>query len=135
MIHPNKKVRNLIIVIPIALSSLISEAKSAEKVTFVNGIFSRTVTVENIESFTKSEGNYPLLEEISKLDTEKPNKIKSLLAQEFELNIILTSRLMNSKIGEIIIKRIARIIYPLKLKQETKSVPAIKTGIIKGLDT
>ena len=38
--------------------------------------------------------------------------------KEFELPIVLTSKLMYTRIGEVFIKRIAKIIYPLKVQQK-----------------
>ncbi len=129
------RIKSLIVAIPTIFISCLVEVKSAEKIYFVNGIFSRTMTVESIESFIKSQETNGFLGDISNLNEDNPKKIKNLLTQEFELPILLTSRLMNSSIGEVMIKRIAKIIYPLKLKQESISVPAIKSAVIKGLDT
>jgi hypothetical protein len=47
--------------------------------------------------------------------------------------LILTSRLINTRIGEAIIRRVARIIYPIYTPQAEVSVPAIRAGIINGL--
>ena len=73
------------------------------------------------------------MKKIIKFTNEKPEKISNFLNQEFELPIVLTSKLMNSRIGEVIIKRIAKIIYPFKVPNPNVSVPAIKAGIINGL--
>jgi hypothetical protein len=55
-----------------------------------------------------------------------------LLNQQFSVPLVLTSRLINTRIGEAIIRRVARIIYPIYTPQAEVSVPAIRAGIING---
>ena len=40
---------------------------------------------------------------------------------------------MSTRIGDVIIRRVARIIYPLKVPAPEVSVPAIRAGVINGL--
>ncbi len=114
---------------------LIPETKSAEKIAFVNGIFSRTVSIENLEKFLETGTADGFLKTIVNMDKNKSKEIISLLNEEAEMSLVLTSKLMNTKIGETIIKRIAQIIYPMKLPKESISIPAIRSAVIKGLDT
>jgi len=111
-----------------------SEAKGAEKISFISGAFRRTVTLENIEKLSKTGVAEGFLVDIVNFSDDDPNKLSHLLNEEYELPIVLTSRLMNSRIGDAMIKRIAKIIYPLKVPKESVSVPAIRAGVIKGLD-
>ena len=40
---------------------------------------------------------------------------------------------MSTRIGDVIIRRVATIIYPLKVPDPSVSVPAIRAGVINGL--
>jgi hypothetical protein len=59
--------------------------------------------------------------------------MSKLLNQQLSVPLVLTSRLINTRIGEAIIRRVARIIYPIYTPQAEVSVPAIRAGIINGL--
>ena len=56
-----------------------------------------------------------------------------LLNQEVELTLHVTSKLMYSKIGNVILERISKIIYPFKVPSKTVSIPAIRSGVINGI--
>ena len=58
-----------------------------------------------------------------------------MLNQSLELPLVLTSRLINTRIGEAILRRAARIIYPIYTPQPEVSVPAIRAGVITGLQS
>ncbi len=64
---------------------------------------------------------------------EEKESVKNLLIKEHKSPIQLTSRLLYSDIGEVILKRISKIIYPFKLKNEKLSVLAIKSSTIKAI--
>ncbi len=126
-----KNLKNLLLCF-IIISSMES-TKAAEKIAFVNGSLSRTILVENLEKFTKTGKLEGKLSNILKMSGQNPKEISDLLNQKIELSITVTSKLMNSKIGIVILKRIAKIIYPLRVKQTKVSVPAIRASVIKGL--
>ncbi len=110
-----------------------NEAKSAEKISFISGAFRRTVSLEKIERLYETGIAEGFLEDVVKYTNDEPDKLSNLLSEEYELPIVLTSKLMNSRIGIAMIQRVARIIYPLKVPDESVSVPAIRSAIIKGL--
>ena len=121
----------------IAISCLIStstaKANAAEKVTFISGAFSRSVSVEKIELFSQTGFAEGFLEDIINYSNEDKKDILLLINKDFELSLLVTSRLMNSRIGEAIIKRTAKIIHPIKIKDEKITIPAIRSGIIISL--
>ena len=117
----------------ILLCSLSNSAKAAEEIAFVSGIFRRNVSIKNIELISKGQNVKGILNDLSKFGNEEPDKIATILNQKIELPIVLTSKLMYTKIGEVFIKRIAKIIYPLKVQQESVSIPAIRAAVINGL--
>ncbi len=107
--------------------------KSAERISFINGAFQRTIPIKDIENYISTGKAEGILKDIFPNNTDNPEQATSLLTQEFELPIELTSNLMNSRIGEVIIKRVGKIIYPLRVQKDSVSVPAIRSAVINGL--
>ncbi len=108
------------------------EAIAAEKITFSFLIFTRSVSVNELEEFIKTGERKGLLKRLIK-EKEKES-VKALLIKEHKAPIQLTSRLLYSDIGEIILTRVSKIIYPFKLKNEKLSVLAIKSSAIKAIN-
>ena len=106
---------------------------SAENINFASGPFSRTIKIKTIEEFAKTGKTNKKLMNLIKMSREKPETISILLNQNFEMPLLLTSRLLNSRIGEVMLDRIGKIIYPLRVKKRSVSVPAIRAGLIKGV--
>ena len=48
---------------------------------------------------------------------------------------MLTSRLINTRIGVALTRRIAQIIHPIALRDPAISVPAIRAAVIEGLQS
>ena len=117
------------------LVSILSPNKliAAEEVAFVHGIFRRNISVKDIELLTTNDPPKRLTKKFAKLSKENPEKIIQILTEKIELPINLTSKLMYTKIGTVIIKRIAKIIYPLKIQEDSVTIPAIRAAVIKAL--
>ena len=108
-------------------------AYTAEEIAFVNGAFRRNLSIKDVEKFASTGKANGLMKDVIKFTGDQPKEILSLLNDKIELPIVLTSKLMNSKIGEVMIKRTAKIIYPVKIQKNSVSIPAIRSAIIKGL--
>ena len=115
------------------LFTICPSSKAAEQVAFVSGAFKRTVSVENIEHLARTGEAKDLLKDFVRFSNEDPKKIATLLNESVELPLVLTSKLMYSSIGEVILRRVAKIIYPVKVPDRSVSVPAIRSAVIKGL--
>tara|TARA_Y100001968_G_C19372347_1_gene725749 strand:+ start:464 stop:1000 length:537 start_codon:yes stop_codon:yes gene_type:complete len=114
-------------------SGFTGSVKAAEEIAFVSGVFRRSISIEDIERLIKGEDVKSFLGDLAKVSNEDPENISQILTQQIELPIVITSKLMYTKIGETILKRIAKIIYPLKLQKDSISIPAIRSAVIKGL--
>ena len=112
----------------------LNTAKAAENVIIYAGPVSRTISIKSLEDFSRTNTAKGTLKNILKLANQDKKEVANILNQEFELPIILTSNLINSKIGTVIIKRISKVIYPNKYPEEIISVPAIRSGVIKAID-
>ena len=108
-------------------------AKAAVDVTLVSGAFRRSIRVNNIAHLAKTEEARGLLGDLLKLSNQEPAQVAELLNKNLDVPLVLTSRLMNTRIGEALIRRIAQIIYPISTSETSVSVPAIRAAVIKGL--
>ncbi|QNI80827.1 alpha/beta hydrolase of unknown function (DUF1400) [Synechococcus sp. RS9909] len=117
----------------LSLSSLIVPAQAAKEVAFVSGAFRRSISVADLAYLAETGKARGLLADILKLGRQDPADVAKLLNQKLDLPLVLTSRLMSTRIGDVIIRRVATIIYPLKVPAPSVSVPAIRAGVINGL--
>lgn len=107
---------------------------AANDLTLVSGGYRRSIKIKDIEHFAKTGEANGFLGNIIDFSRQNPQTISKLLNQELNLPIVLVSRLVNTNIGEAIIKRISKIIYPLYAPQQNVSIPAIRAGIIQGIN-
>ncbi len=123
------------IIISIALSIFLicfqTPIYSAEKINLYLNIFSRSITLKELEDFSKDGTSRGFLKKILK----KQNKglIKEFLTKEYKAPIELSSRLLYSDIGLVVLKKVSRIIYPDRIPKESISVLALKTATIKAI--
>ncbi len=107
--------------------------KAAEKISLISGGFIRSIEVSNIEHLAKTGEATGFLAEVIKMSNQNPNEVRELLKQDVELPLVLSTKLMKSKIGEVILGRVAKIIHPVKVTKTSIGVSAIRSGVIKGL--
>ena len=67
------------------------------------------------------------------LSGQQPEDVAELLNKEIQVPLVRTSRLINTRIGEAIIRRVAKILYPIRTDDPAVSVPAIRAAVINGL--
>ena len=65
------------------------------------------------------------------ISKQNPKEVAKLLNQSVSLPITLMSRLLNTRIGEAVLQRLAKVIYPLKASQD--GVVALRSAVILGL--
>lgn len=115
----------------LALTVLPPGAQAAEQVVFVSGAFRRSIPVADLELLAKTGQAEGLLADVLRLGKQKPQDVAKLLNQQIGLPVVLTSRLINTRIGEAVLNRVALIVFPLKAKQ--MAVPALRAATILGL--
>ena len=108
-------------------------AQSAEDVALVSGAFRRSIQVSDIAHLAETEEARGLLRDLLKLSGQEPAQVAELLNKKLDVPLVLTSRLMNTRIGEALIRRIAQIIYPITTSETSVSVPAIRAAVIGAL--
>ena len=107
-----------------------SEAKGAEKIFLYKGTFSRTIDIEELYKFKKTKIASPKLKNLMKLTNQKEKDLHKILSYKIEVPLRASSKLMNSKIGEVFLSRISKIIHPNKIMNKKIGTKAIRSGII-----
>ena len=108
-------------------------AQAAMDVALVSGAFRRSIQVSDIAHLAKTEEPRGLMGNLLKLSGQEPTQVAELLNKNLDVPLVLTSRLMNTRIGEALTRRIAQIIYPITSSESSVSVPAIRAAVIGGL--
>ena len=108
-------------------------AQAAKDVALVSGAFRRSLSVADLAYLAETGQPRGLMVDLLRFSNQDPAEVAKLLNQELKLPLVLTSRLMSTRIGDVIIRRVSRIIYPLMVPAPDVSVPAIRAGVINGL--
>ena len=82
---------------------------SAEKIILYKGNFSRTILVKDLKNFSETKTAKGTIKNIIKLTNQNEQDVANILNEEIELPIMLTSKLIHSKIGEAILKKAGKI--------------------------
>ena len=106
-------------------------APAADNLVFVSGAFRRSIPVADLDYLASTGEARGLLADVMAFAKQNPAEAAKLLKAELNLPVVLTSRLLNTRIGEAILARVAQIIYPLKVSRA--GIPALKAGVINGL--
>jgi hypothetical protein len=106
-------------------------ALAADNLVFVSGGFRRSIPVADLKTLA-STGTAPgLLGDVLRFTNQNPKDIAGLLNQSVSLPITLVSRLLGTRIGEAILERVARIVYPLNAPGV--GVPALRSAVVMAL--
>ncbi|MEB3307361.1 MAG: alpha/beta hydrolase [Cyanobacteriota bacterium] len=102
--------------------------QAAENVVLVSGGFRRSIPVVDLDHLARTGEARGVLSTVLAVSGQKPEQVSRLLNESVNLPVTLVSRLLNTRIGEAILKRVAVIIYPLKAS--SMGVPALRSGIV-----
>ena len=115
--------------------SLTVPAQAAVDVALVSGAFRRSIPVSDIAHLARTGDARGLLDDLLTLSDQDPAQVAALLNKNLNLPLVLTSRLVNTRIGEALTRRMAQIIHPIALRDPAISVPAIRAAVIEGLQS
>jgi len=121
------KYNNIILLIALFL---IPNAKSAETIFLYQGTLNRTIKIEELYEFQKTKIPSNKLKNILKITNQNENDLFNVLTYEIEVPLEASSKLMNSKIGEVFLRRLSKIIHPNKILDKNIGTKAIRSGII-----
>ena len=108
----------------------IPNAKGAEQIYLYKGTFSRTIKIEDLYQFKITKKPSNKLKRIIQLTNLNEIELHKIITYKIDVPIKPSSRLMNSKIGEVFLNRLSKIIYPNKIVNKKLSTKAIRSGII-----
>ncbi|MDA0717256.1 MAG: alpha/beta hydrolase [Cyanobacteria bacterium] len=109
----------------------LQRADAAENLVFVSGAFRRSIAVADLEHLAKTGQARGLLADVLRFGRQNPLEIAKLLNQSLSLPVVLVSRLINTKIGEALLQRLAVIVSPLKASQA--GLPALRSAMVMGV--
>ena len=122
----------IIFTLILSLISLNAKAKGAENLFLYKGTFSRNITIEELSNFEKTKKPSNKLKSLMKITNQKEKELHKVLSMEIEVPLKTSSKLMNSKIGEVFLGRLSTVIYPNKVFNKNLSTKAIRSGILLG---
>ena len=109
---------------------LIPSAKGAEILFLYKGTFSRSITIEELNTFRETKIATPKLKNLIKITNQNEKELHKILSYKIKVPLSASSKLMRSKIGEVFLSRLSKIIYPNKILNKKISIKAIRSGII-----
>ena len=106
--------------------------KGAEQIFLYKGTFSRTIEIEELYKFQMTKKPSNKLKNLIKITNQKEKELHKLLSSEIKVPLKTSSKLMNSRIGEVFLNRLSKIIHPNKISNKVLSIKAIRAGILLG---
>ena len=107
-------------------------AKGAENLFLYKGTFSRSIKIEELSKFKSTKKPSSKLKNLIKITGQKEKNLHKILSTKIEFPIKTSSKLMNSRIGEVFLSRLSKIIHPNKISNIELSTKAIRSGLLIG---
>ena len=109
---------------------LIPSAKSAETLFLYQGSLNRKIKIKELYEFKKTKIPSNKLKNIIKITGQNQKDLYKILSYEIEVPLKASSKLMNSKIGEVFLSRLSKIIHPNKISNKIIGTKALRSGIL-----
>ena len=104
--------------------------KGAENLFLYKGTFSRTIKIEELDKFITTKKPSNKLKNLMKITNQKEKELHKILSLKIDVPLKTSSKLMNSKIGEVFLSRLSKIIYPNKILNKEVGIKALRSAII-----
>ncbi len=118
-------------VVGLALCLASPGAQAAQNVVFVSGAFRRSIPVADLVHLAETGQARGLLQDVLRLSRQNPETVAKLLNESVSLPVVLVSRLLNTRIGEVLLQRLAQIVFPLNAA--SVGLPALRSAVILGI--
>jgi hypothetical protein len=115
----------------LALALASPSAQAAQNVVFVSGAFRRSIPVADLVLLAETGQARGLLQDVLRLTRQDPATVAKLLNESVNLPVVLVSRLLNTRIGEVLLQRLAQIVFPLNAA--SVGLPALRSAVILGI--
>jgi hypothetical protein len=96
----------------------------------VSGAFRRSIHVADLDWLAKTGQPRGLMVDVLRFSNQSPTEMAALLNQSISLPVTLMSRLLNTRIGEALLSRLAQVVYPLKAADA--GLPALRSALVMG---
>jgi hypothetical protein len=116
----------------LGLTAIPSTARAAERVVLVTGAFRRSIPLSDFETLAATGKAPGLLGDLLRLGRQNPRQLSKMLNEKVSLPIPLVSRLLQTRIGEAVLDRIALIIHPTRAPGD--GVVALRSAVVMGID-
>ena len=107
-------------------------AKGAENLFLYKGTFSRSIKIEELSKFRLTKKPSNKLKNLIKITGQKEKDLHNILSTKIEFPIKTSSKLMNSRIGEVFLSRVSKRIHPNKISNIKLSTKAMRSGLLIG---
>ena len=107
-------------------------AKGAENLFLYKGTFSRSIKIEELSKFRLTKKPSNKLKNLIKITGQKEKNLHKILSTKIEFPIKTSSKLMNSRIGEVFLSRLSKIIHPNKISNIKLGTKAMRSGLLIG---
>ena len=107
-------------------------AKGAENLFLYKGTFSRSIKIEELSKFKLTKKPSNKLKNLIMITGQKEKNLHKILSTKIEFPIKTSSKLMNSRIGEVFLSRLSKIIHPNKISNIKLSTKAMRSGLLIG---
>jgi hypothetical protein len=131
MTSPRCHRRLLAFLLSLGMGLTVPAAQAAESLVFVSGGFRRSIPVSDLEFLAETGQPRGLVADAIRFTDQNPEEVSRLLNQSITLPVTLVSRLLNTRIGQALLDRLAQIVHPLNAPGA--GVPALRSAIILGL--
>jgi hypothetical protein len=105
--------------------------QAAERVVLVSGAFRRSIPINEFETLASTGQGTGLLGDLLRLAKQNPKTVSKLLNEKVSLPVPLVSRLLNTRIGEAVLDRVAVIVHPTRSREN--GIPAIRAAVVLGI--
>ena len=111
----------------------VSKANAAEEIKIIYSIFSRTIKLNSLKTFTEKGQSTKKLKRILKATGSSDKDIRSVLNKDFEIPITVASKLVYSEIGNVFLTRLSSIIHPPRADDKTTGMLALRASVVQGI--
>jgi len=108
-----------------------SSTLAAERVVLISGAFRRSIPISEFESLASTGRATGLLGDLLRLGRQNPSQVRSLLNEKVSLPVPLVSRLLNTRIGEAVLDRVAVIVHPTRSPED--GITALRAAVVLGI--
>ncbi|KEF42418.1 MAG: hypothetical protein ER33_06050 [Cyanobium sp. CACIAM 14] len=126
----NKRRRLAAAALGLGLCLPLPAAFASQNLVFTSGAFRRSIPVADLDHLATTGEARGLLRDVLRLSRQNPKDVSRLLNESVQLPIVLMSRLLNTRIGEAILARLARILFPLRAPEA--GLPALRSAMVLG---